>query len=141
MTSKVQVTIDVIVHATEDISKIFESFEVLGIQKEDFVINESRGHFENPIIMLNVKVVKKQAQETIYKILEGLPAQQVTDLIEQIKERTINSSFHMRLDKQELVKGRITVNDQGSIKLKIFAPIYNKKDTVRIFTEILSIAN
>jgi hypothetical protein len=50
MISKIEVTIDVIVHATEDISKIFQSFEdVLEIKEEDFAIEEVNGHYENPI--------------------------------------------------------------------------------------------
>jgi len=43
MISKIEVTIDVIVHATEDISKIFQSFEdVLEIKEEDFTIEGSK---------------------------------------------------------------------------------------------------
>ncbi len=142
MISKIQVTIDVIVHATENISKIFEAFEILDIQKEDFTINKIQGHFENSIIMLNVKIEKKQAQKVVDKMLELLPTQQITELAEQIEERTVNSRLHMRLDKQELVKGRLTIREGGgAIKLKIFTPIYHKKDTVKIFTEILQTAN
>ena len=139
--NKIQVTIDVIAHATEDISKILESFEILDIHKEDFAISKIQGHFENPIIMLNVKSEKRQAQNMIDRIMERLPAQQITDLVEQIEERTVNSRFHMRLDKQELIKGRLAIREGGAIKLKIFTPIYHKKDTVKVFTKILQTAN
>jgi len=47
----------------------------------------------------------------------------------------------MRLDKQELIKGNLIVSEKETIKLKIHTPIYNKKDTVKIFTEIFQIAN
>lgn len=141
MVDKIQVTVDVVVHATEDVSRIFESFEILGIQKEDFAINKMQGHFENPITILSAKIVKRQAQKVIDKILELLPVQQITDLIEQIEERTVDSGLYLRLDKQELVKGRLMMKDGGAVKLKIFVPIYNKKDTVRIFTKILQTAN
>ena len=142
MISKIEVTIDVIVHATEDISKIFQSFEdVLDIQEEDFTIEEVNGHYENPIIMLNVNLVKKQAQNFMKKLLELLPSEQVNELIEEIEERTVNSRFHMRLDKQELIKGNLVVREKETIKLKIHTPVYNKKDTVKTFTEIFQIAN
>ncbi len=37
MIDKIEVTIDVIIHATEDISKIFQSFEeVLDLKEENF---------------------------------------------------------------------------------------------------------
>ena len=43
MAHKIEITIDVIVHATEDISKIFQSFEdVLNLKEDDFTLEESR---------------------------------------------------------------------------------------------------
>jgi len=43
MISKIDVIIDVIVHATEDISKIFQSFEdVLELKEENFTIHERK---------------------------------------------------------------------------------------------------
>ena len=142
MVHKIEITIDVIIHATEDDSKIFQSFEdVLDINREDFSINETEGHYENPIIMLNAKIVKKQAQNFVNKLLETLSVEQVKDLVEEIEERTVDSRFHIRLDKQELIKGKLVVSEKGTIKLKIHTPIYNKKDTVKIFSEIFQIVN
>ena len=142
MIDKIEVTIDVIVHATEDVSKIFQAFdEVLDLKEEDFTIDETTGHFDNPITVLKAKIEKKQAQNFIKKILEQLSMEQIEELIEEIEERTVDSRFHMRLDKQELVKGNLTVSEKDTIKLKIHTPIYNKKDTVKTFTEIFEIAN
>ena len=142
MIDKIEITIDVIVHATEDISKIFQSFEdILDVRREDFTIEKTEGHYENPIILLKAKIVKKQAQNFMNKLLESLSKEQVNELIDEIEERTVDSRFHMRLDKQELIKGNVVVREKGTIKLKIHTPIYNKKDTVKTFTEILKIAN
>ena len=137
MINKIEVTIDVIVHSTEDISKIFESFDkVLEVKEEDFMNLETTGYFENPIILLNAKLVKKQAQNFIKKILKILSINQINELIEEIEERTMDSKFHLRLDKQELVKGVLVLNKKGTIKIKIHTPIYNKKDTIKKFSEI-----
>ena len=142
MADKIEITIDVIVHATEDISKIFQSFEeILDVKEEDFTIEETMGHYENPIIVLNTKIIKKQAQNFMNKLLELLSAEQVNDLIEEIDERTVDSKFHMRFDKQELIKGNLVIKEKDTIKLKIHTPIYNKKNTVKIFTEIFQIVN
>jgi len=142
MVHKIEITVDVIVHATEDMAKIFQSFEdVLEVTEEDFTIEETEGHYENPIILLNAKIVKKQAQNLIDKFHKLLPVDQVNELIDEIEERTVDSRFHMRLDKQELIKGNVVVREKGTVKLKIHTPIYNKKDTVKTFTEILKIAN
>ena len=142
MVHKIEITIDVIVHATEDIVKIFQSFEdVLNLKEDDFTLEEVEGHYENPIIMLKAKIVKKQAQNLMSKILELLPVEQINELTEEIEERTDDSRFHMRLDKQELIKGNLIVSEKETIKIKIHTPIYNKKDTVKIFTEIFDNVN
>ena len=142
MANKIEVTVDVIVHATEDISKIFQSFnEILEIEEENFNRIETTGYFENPIILLNSKLVKDQAQKFIKKLVKLLSIDQVNNLIEEIEERTIDSRFHFRLDKQELVKGKLIVSQKDTIKIKIHSPIYNKKDTIKIFTEILQTVN
>lgn len=142
MIRKIEIIIDVIVHATEDVSKIFQSFEnVLDIKEEDFTIEETEGHYENPITVLNAKIIKKQAQNFMNKLLGAISSEQVKELVEEIEERTVDSRFHMRLDKQELVKGNLVVNEKGTVKLKIHTSIYNKKDTVKIFSEIFQIAN
>ena len=142
MVNKIEITIDVIIHATEDISKIFQSFEeILDVKEEDFTIEETMGHYENPIIVLNTKIVKKQAQNFMNKLLELLSAEQVNDLIEEIDERTVDSKFHMRFDKQELIRGNLVIKEKDTVKLKIHTPIYNKKNTVKIFTEIFQIVN
>ncbi|MBA4719089.1 MAG: exosome protein [Nitrosopumilus sp.] len=142
MIDKIEVSIDVIIHATEDISRIFQSFEeILDLKKDDFTIHETTGHFDNPIIMLNAEIVKKEAQNFMKKLLGFLSIEQINELIEEIEERTIDSRFHMRLDKQELMKGNLAFGEKESIKIKIHTPIYNKKNTVKTFTEIFQIAN
>lgn len=141
MNDKLEITIDAIVHATEDISKIFQSFEILDIKEEDFDVSETAGHFDNPITVLHAKITKKQALNFVKKLVELLPAKQVNELIDEIEERTVDSRFHMRLDKQELVKGNITISERDTIKIKIHTPVYNKKDIIKTFTEIFQIAN
>jgi len=137
MIDKLEITIDVIVHSTEDILKIFKSFdEVLEVKEEDFMNLETTGYFENPIIILNAKLIKKQAQNFMKKILKVLSINQIKELIEEIEERTMDSKFHLRLDKQELVKGVLVLNEKGTVKIKIHTPIYNKKDTIKKFSEI-----
>jgi len=114
---------------------------VLELKEEDFTILETVGHFDNPIIMLNTKIQKKQARNFVKKLFKSLSVQQINELIEEIEERTVDSRFHMRLDKQELIKGNLIVTEKGTIKIKIHTPVYNKKDTIKLFTEIFQIVN
>ena len=142
MVDKLEITIDVIIHATEDISKIFQTFdEILEIEKESFSIIETTGYYENPIIMLNAKLVKKQAKLFMKKFLKLLSSNQINQLIEEIEERIADSKFHLRLDKQELIKGTVVLSEKDTIKIKIYTPIYNKKETVEKFSEVFQLVN
>ena len=142
MVDKLEITIDVIIHATEDISKIFQSFnDVLEIKEESFSITETTGYYENPIIMLNAKLVKKQAKSFMEKFLKLLSKNQINQLIEEIEERIADSKFHLRLDKQELIKGTLVLSEKDTIKIKIYTPIYNKKETIEKFSEVFELVN
>ena len=142
MVDKLEITIDVIIHATEDISKIFQTFdEILEIEEESFSITETTGYYENPIIMLNAKLVKKQAKLFMKKFLKLLSSNQINQLIEEIEERIADSKFHLRLDKQELIKGTVVLSEKDTIKIKIHTPIYNKKETIEKFLEIFQLVN
>jgi hypothetical protein len=85
MDAKLEVTIDVIVHATEDISKFFESFEeVFEIKREEFTVDHTTGHFENPIILLNAKIEKIQAQKFVENLMQLLSKDQINEMIQEI---------------------------------------------------------
>ncbi len=139
---KLEVTIDVIIHATEDLVKFFESFnEMFELKEELFSISNVTGHFENPITILRAKVVKKPARKFLEKFLEILSENQKKEIIQEIEERTENSTLHIRLDKQKFVQGRIAFIEKEAIKVKIYTPIYNKKDTIKVFSEIFQELN
>jgi hypothetical protein len=140
MVDKLEVTIDVIIHATEDISKFLKSFkEIFELKEEDFTINHTTGHFENPITILNAEIEKNQAQKFVDKLVKALSNDQIKGLVEEIEERTVDSRFHIRLDKQEFIKGNLILKEKDAIKVKIHTSIYNKKDTVKIFSKIFQL--
>ena len=142
MIDKLEITIDVIIHATEDISKILQSFnEILEVDEENFTTIETTGYYENPIIMLNAKLVKKQAKSFMEKFLKLLSKNQINQLIEEIEERIADSKFHLRLDKQELIKGVVVLSEKDTIKIRIHTPIYNKKESIRKFSEVFQVVN
>ena len=71
MSLHAEVKIDAILHATEDIEKIFESFlSNFDLDKKDFEIQNLTGHFDNPITLLSINLKKKNAEVFISKIQE-----------------------------------------------------------------------
>ncbi|MDH3276471.1 MAG: exosome protein [Nitrosopumilus sp.] len=133
---KLEITIDVIIHATEDIVKFFRSFnEMFELEEGIFSSSEITGHFENPITVLRAKITKKPANQFLEKFVGLLSEHQKNEIIDQIEERTENSSLHIRFDKQKFVQGQITFMEKEAIKLKIHTPVYNKKDTIKVFSK------
>ncbi len=140
--AKLEITIDVIIHATEDLVKFFESFnEMFGLEEKAFSISHVTGHFENPITILRAKITKKLASQFLEKFLKMLSENQKSEIIKEIKERTENSTLHIRLDKQEFIQGKLIFKEKEAIRLKIRTPIYNKKNTVKVFSEIFQQVN
>jgi len=140
--TKLEISLDIIVHATEDLEKFLKSFEeMFGLKEEDFIISNVEGHFENPITIIRAKLTKKSANQFLEEFLKKLSVNQKEEIRQEIEERTENSTLHIRFDKQEFIEGRIDFLEKEAIKLKIQTPIYNKKDTVKVFSKILENVN
>lgn len=139
MEEKVEVTIEVILHATEDERKIFDSFlELFGIEEPEFAKEQLVGHYDNPITFLRVKITKNKARDFIKKLASQLPPDQLSEVIDDIENRVQDSMLHIRLGKQELVKRNLVLQENDAVKVKIHTPVYSKKDTAKIYTNLLS---
>ena len=142
MAHRTEVTIDVIVHATEDATKFLDVFEeMLDLSPKNFSIQKVTGHFDNPITILNAKIIKKEAQNFIKNFVSKISNDQRNQIMENIQERVENSTLHLRIDKQKLVQGEISLHDKNAIKVKIFTPIYNKKEMEKTYAELLQVSN
>ncbi len=140
MTNKIEVTIEAIIHATEDTKKLFDVFEELfNLKKESFSVQDLQGHFDNPITILKAKVIKKEAVEFLKNLNSKISVNQKKDLIDGIEISVKNSTFHFRLDKQKLVQGNLVLQEKDAVKIKIYTPVYNKKDTIKIYSQLLSL--
>ena len=134
MANKLEVTVEIIVHATEDLKTILDAFEKLfEVKEEGFSKKNLTGHFENPITMLNAKITKTKAENFIKKLVMKIPKGQLDELIGDLENRIQNSSLHVRLGKQDLIQGVVSLQEKDVIKLKIFMPIYQKKNTLKNF--------
>ncbi len=138
MVEKLETTIEIISHATEDPNKIVESFfELFEIPKEEFSKKELTGHFENPITVLNAKISKKKAKDFFQKLISKIPKDEIEEFIDDIENRIQDSTLHMRVSKQDMIMGIIRLQEKDVVKLKIFTPIYRKKDIVKTYVELL----
>ncbi len=139
MEKRLEVDIQLIVHATEDLEKILATFkETFDIDREDFDMQNLTGHFENPIIMLHAKIKKKKAQFFVKKLVASIPREQINTIIEDLENRYDDSTLYLRIGKQSLVKGEIVLSDKEPVKIKIFTPIYKQADIEDTFTKLLT---
>lgn len=142
MANKLEVTVEIIVHATEDLKTILDAFEKLfEVKEEGFSKKNLTGHFENPITMLNAKITKTKAENFIKKLVMKIPKGQLDELIGDLENRIQNSSLHVRLGKQDLIQGMVSLQEKDVIKLKIFMPIYQKKNSLKNYAHLLTVSN
>ncbi len=137
MVDKLEVSIEIIVHATEDVEKILESFfRLLGISADEFSRQNLTGHFDNPIIVLRANIKKKTAKSFVEKLVSSIPDRHFKEFIDDIENRLEDSILHLRFGKQDMIRGKMIPQEKDAIKLKIFIPAYNKKDIVKNYVTL-----
>jgi len=142
MANKLQVTIDVIIHATEDISKFITCFEeFFFLEKERISMQNLMGHYDNPITIIRTKLTKKEAQEFLNGLIKILTNTQINEILDDLENRIDNSTLHLRLNKQDFIKGKIGFREKDALKIKISTPVYNKKDKLEIFSKMFQPVN
>ena len=138
MVNHLEVTTEVIIHATEDRKKILESFsEIFDIKSEEFYEEKLNGHFGNPILLLKVKFVKKRAEQFIKKMISKMSQVQINEFLKDIEMHFEDSSLYIRIGKQDVVRNQINLQQTDAIKIKISVPVYKKDETRATYLELL----
>ena len=139
MAEKLEITIEIIVHATEDVEKILKAFfEQFNISEDEFSRQNLTGHFENPITLLRAKIKKNDARNFLQRLLSKIPKDQISEIIEDIENHIQDSTLYLRFGKQDLIKGKMIVKEKDAVKFKIFTPIYKKNDIVENYVKLLT---
>ncbi len=139
MVEKLEISIEVIVHATEDVEKILKAFfEQFNISKDGFSRQNLTGHFENPITLLRAKIKKNDARNCLEMLLSKIPEDQISEIIKDIENHIQDSTLYLRFGKQDLIKGKMIVQEKDAVKFKIFTPIYKKNEIVKNYVKLLT---
>ena len=138
MVRKVSLKIEIIVHATEEYQKISDSlYDMFEIEPNEITRKDLLGHFGNPILMLQVQVKNRRAEELIKKLLSAISEKNARDLLVDINERISDSTLYLRFSKQNFVKKTLTFQEKDSVRIMIFTPVYIKKNIVKTYRELL----
>ncbi len=141
MSLRAEVKIDVILHATENIDKIFESFLYnLNLERKNFEVQNLTGHFDNPITLLSINLKKKNAEKFISKFCNGINKTDFDEIYENIEERISSSGLKLKISKQMMIEGKIILENKDAVKINISCPVYVKKDSKKIYQQLLQLA-
>jgi hypothetical protein len=141
MSLHAEVKIDVIVHATEDVEKIFESFlSNFDLDRKNFEFQNLTGHFDNPITLLSINLKKKNAQVFISMLRETMNKTDFAEIYENIEESLSSSGLKLKISKQKMIEGEIVLENKDAVKINISCPVYVKKDSKKIYQELLQLA-
>ena len=134
-------TISVVIHATEDKDKVISKIvKVLSLNSTKFQEFNTRGHWGNQIVLLNLSLGQTHAGRIIRTIYTSLGDNNKNTFLSSL-EQSIDEKYNLyvRIDKQSICREEISLSDQDSIKIK-FRPSKksrqsNKSETYR---ELLS---
>ena len=140
MSLHAEVKIDTILHATEDIDKILRCFlENFNLEQEKFNVQNLTGHFNNPITLLSINLKKKEAEEFIRNLLTKISKSDFDEIYENVEELISSSGLKLKIDKQRMLNGKIMLEQRDAIKINISCPVYVKKDSKKIYQQLLEL--
>jgi RNA binding exosome subunit len=118
-----KLTLSALVHATENESKVRKAINALfssPLMLKILITSQLlRGHYRNPITILNMTV---RYNDKLDKLLEylflNLKENDKTLLYNNISLYYHKNTFYLRLDKQAAVQGILSLNQEDSIKVQ-----------------------
>ena len=140
MSLHVEVKIDVILHATENQEKIFDSLlENFDIKRENLHIQNLTGHFDNPITLVSTNLKKEGAKAFVIKFFNTVNKTDFDKIYEHVEEGILSSGLKLKISKQEMISGSIVLEDSDAVKITIICPVYVKKDSKKIYQQLLQL--
>jgi len=135
---QLEVKINLILHATEDENKIMEELEKkFGIEQKKFVIEQIPGHFNNPILLISSKLKRKPAHNFVSLFFSKMKKDEFQEIFDNVENFVTSSGLSLRISKQKLVLGILTVSKEDTIKINISTPVYVKNETKKIYQELM----
>ena len=123
-----------VAHATEDIQKIITKMhDVFLIPTEKFLISKAEGHWGNEISIIGAECDHNESGALLERIISRLKIGEKNFLLGSISDSfDEKNNFYIRLNKQSLCKGIISLSERDSIRIR-FKPIkeFNQNNKFR----------
>ena len=133
-------TISVVIHATEDKDKVISKIvKVLSLNSAKFQEFNTRGHWGNQIILLNLSMGQTLAGKILKTIFTSLGDNKKTTFLSSL-EQSIDEKYNLyvRIDKQSICREEISLSDQDSIKIKFRPSKFRQSNKSETYRELLS---
>ena len=133
-------TISVVIHATEDKDKVISKIvKVLSLNSAKFQEFNTRGHWGNQIILLNISLGQTLAGKILKTIYTSLGDNKKTAFLGSL-EQSIDEKYNLyvRIDKQSICREEISLSDQDSIKIKFRPSKFRQSNKSETYRELLS---
>ena len=131
-------------HYTEEgfpvlfMGEILEKLEnVFHIEQKKFQIEQVPGHFNNPILLVSSKLKKKSAEKFVHIFFTKIKKTDFQKIFDNVEDYVISSGLSLRISKQKLISGILTLSKEDAIKINISTPVYVKNETKRIYQELM----
>ena len=133
-------TISVVIHATEDKDKVISKIvKVLSLNSARFQEFNTRGHWGNQIVLLNLSLGQTLAGKILKTIYTSLGNNKKTAFLSSL-EQSIDEKYNLyvRIDKQSICREEISLSDQDSIKIKFRPSRFRQSNKSKTYRELLS---
>ena len=135
---QLEVKINLILHATENEKKVLEELENnFQIEQSEFQVKEVSGHFNNPILLISSKLKRKTAQDFVSLFFSKMKKEEFEDVFNYVEDYVTSSGLGLRISKQKLMSGILTISKEDTIKINISTPVYVKSETKKIYQELM----
>lgn len=116
--------INVLLHATEDGSKVLQSIQdLLSVPPERFTSIPSEGHYKNKILLLKAILSSHEAGELAHRVMSLLSSSDRERLSSALPEYSDEKgNLYLRLEKQRICQGKVSLSETDAIRIR-FKPV------------------
>jgi RNA binding exosome subunit len=121
-------------HVTEDVGRVRQALANVLPPDTPVEEEETKGYFDNPIVILRARLEKKAAQRYFDLLTSKLPESDLKELIEEMPERvTDDSDLFIKLSKQDAYLGDVrTSYAEDSIAIRARVEAYPAKKKIAL---------
>lgn len=113
------------VHATEDQERIRRAVARLLGQDSNPEMEALQGHFGNEILRARIHLIGEDAGGGFRHLVDSLPAGVLDQIVSELESHLDeHSAFFVRLDKQGLVSGSISLGTSDPVRVKVKPRIF-----------------